>query len=225
MTDVNVVMVTGCPRSGTTAVFKWLSLLDVNALNEYRVTQASSLFVHKVLETKRLGGDADYLVNAIRDLVLGYFGHKSGERTVLLKEPLIQVHEDFIEHNLMIFPNMKIVFMVRHPVNVLNSMVQRKWGMSMNGVTPRDMSIEEGVKIWKRSVQSFIENSQSCYLCSYERLVREPKEESERILGFIDDGHISAFVPEGCKSVSLSKQEVQNIMEETKVERELLGYN
>jgi hypothetical protein len=118
----------------------------------------------------------------------------------------------------LIFPDIKIIFMVREPLATIWSMRQREWGYSLADPKLRNYSLPECIQIWKNCVELAHENydDPNWYICSFERLVKEPKEESCRILRFISSKSSTFFIPKTTDKSRFSDEEKNYILQETR---------
>lgn len=228
-------LITGPPRSGTTAMSEWLGTQPgVTALSESRILIAAHRFLQEVSRLESLNRSAAELEARIGGVVFGYYGDRHwlfGRSILVDKEPLGHIalsdgsHSEFLENVLRISPGAKLVLMIRHPIATIWSMQQRAWGYSLAQGTPTRGSLEEDIGRWRRAAAVVAEYASrpDTLLCRFEELVRHPDEESARVLDFLGVENGTPFQPQPTKEVAFSAETMQLIMEETDQEVELLS--
>lgn len=228
-------LITGPPRSGTTAMSEWLGTQPgVRALSESRILIAAHRFLQEVGRLKSLDRSSAELEARIGGLVFGYYGDRHwllGRSILVDKEPLGHIalsdgsHSDFLENVLRISPGAKLVLMIRHPIATIWSMQQRAWGYSLVHGTPARGSLEEDIGRWRAAAGVVAEYSSrpDTLLCRFEELVRNPDEESARILDFLGVENGVPFEPQPTRDVAFSAETMELIMEKTAREVESLG--
>jgi len=220
-----ICIITGCPRSGTTAMLRWLSESNqIAGFDEPKICKMSSRFMGDVYYYAALYPNRDVLGKLFKNILYKYMGHQKiiWNKTLVIKEPLSL---RFTENIRKIFPDLKIIYMVRHPVNVFNSMAKRKWGCRLKNATPKDMSLEEGINMWKASVNQYIKNKNAkTYLCVHENLITNTDCESARIKEFLKIKRLNAFTVSDTAKIDLEEGVVRKILDDTKREREYFRY-
>jgi len=223
-------LVTGPPRSGTTAVGRWLLGHDhVVGLNESRILVAAHHLVSQIHRFQSLHLQRRSLEELARRWALGSygaFGLVFGARALVDKEPLEPIafpdkdYSAFLKNIRGLFPSIRLLFIIRDPVPTLWSMTQRKWGKSLRGVEPFDLSMEEHIENWCANVDLALEyaGDPGAYLCSFRRLVTEPALESRRILEFLGLKDGRPFEPRPTKEVGFNPEALERIREATVVQ-------
>ena len=221
------VFITGCPRSGTWALVDWLhKQKEVITWGESRVLICAHRFMEEV---RRFASTEAYhveFISNIQKLVYDHYLRHSilWNRTLVEKEPLEPIafpdraYNRFIENIMGIFPDMKIIFMVRDPIPTIWSMTQRDWGHSLSQGTLKRYSIEECVENWCECaalIQQY-ESANQVYVCRFERLVDRPEEESLRIRKFMSIGAGLPFEPKKTKVCGFNDEEQKYISDRTK---------
>ena len=221
-------LVTGCPRSGTTALVKWLSQQKgVSAFSETRILVATHEFLQAFDRLGLTYAKRPSLIRTIRGTVSHYYAARMPMwgQLVVDKEPLEPIafpdlsYKDFIEHVRLLIPETKFVLMIRHPVATVWSMRNRTWNSKW-------LSLEECIRIWKdnAAVISSYTGHPNVYVCRFEDLVSRPGDVSAAILRFLGVRNGSPFVPAPTKEAALTHEEDAEIIAQTLHERAALGY-
>jgi len=195
-------LISGAPRSGTTAVARWLGEQPRIALCiESRTLIAAHRFLDEVHRFEALAKYEDELVRAARRMVKDHDRGKRlllGRRALIDKEPLEPIalpdgqFDAFLSNVRRILPKAKLLFLVRDPVASVHSMAKRDWGVSLADAAPRRFSLAEHVETCCRAVGAILSAVQDfdAYACDFGRLRRNAVEESQRIAYFLE-------IPEG----------------------------
>ena len=230
-----ICLITGPPRSGTSAAVKWLEQQEgINALNESRVLVAAHGMVREVHRFKKLNLQKAELTANARRAVLAHYAkttHYTNPPLLIDKEPLEPIafpdrdYASFIASVRAMFPDVRMLFMVRDPVSTIWSMTQRKWGYSLRDEEPRSFSLEEHVEIWCAGVDAVLSGmrGEDTYICQYESLVSEPDHESARIGHFLGVPSLSPFRPRPSDESAFNPDELGFIEAQTKERVEALA--
>lgn len=230
------VLISGCPRSGTSACLQWMDNHPRTVtFYENRIAYALSTFCDTVDRYQKLANRANFLQGQIRSLFLRDAADQKWTRgrVLVLKEPVQATAFEHVDQLAMLM-NLKrlltplsIVLLTRHPVNVVNSMLNRKWGTSIVGAEPQEMSVERGVAAWKNAAdmsQAF-KDDDSVLDIRFEDFL----EESERTAASIAaaTGLSGTFNVElrRIARVSLTDEQIDYVLEQTENERTSFGYN
>jgi len=132
--------------------------------------------------------------------------------------------ESFISSVEVLFPTAQILAMVRNPEAVVNSMRQREWGYSVDGMEPRPRSVEECIKIWNHGAifAARLSSRENTTVVKFGNLVSEPEKESTRIAEVLHLSQVKDFTPLSTLEVTLSADECDRIWSSTKEARRLL---
>lgn len=220
-------LVTGAPRSGTTAVGDWLvNHRSVTGLTESRLCIASFRLLEQVQRFKQLKMNEARLQELTRSLAYAYYADSCVlvNKSVLLdKEPLEPIafpdenYEFFIEQMRKLWPNLKLIFMLRNPIATVWSMQDRTWGYSLAERTAKHFSIEQHIRTWT-AIAELIEKQHSrpdVYVCRYERLIENPEAESRRICDFLEIAYADPFSAKKGKDHKFSEAQLVEIREAT----------
>jgi len=229
-----ISLLCGCPRSGTSAMRNWLQLQPgVAALFESRIMISAHRFVEEVERFSVLHANRDILLPQIKKLVFSYCARTKliWRKQLVVKEPLEPIafpdkrYGDFLKNVRVVFPDIKLMFMIREPVATIWSMTQRKWGYSLTQGELLTYSIEESVKNWKACAELACEyaSDPNVYICMFDKLIGEPEEESRRIFEFLSISSRNYFQPRPTKTPGFSDDEKDFILRETQPQRELLS--
>lgn len=200
-------LVTGSPRSGTTAVVKWLKQQEgVTALSESRVLLGSYAVMREVHRFKKLERKEPILRTSARNMTYDNYARICNYKSnpiLIDKEPLEPIalpdldYADFISCISSIMPEAKILFMLRDPVSTVWSMTQRKWGYSLTEGEPRTFTLEEHIENWCACADIILASAgtASTYVCQYGVLTSAPERESARIGAFLGIPNAQPFQP------------------------------
>jgi len=229
-----ISLLCGCPRSGTSAMRNWLQLQPgVAALFESRIMISAHRFVEEVERFSVLHANKNILLPLIRRLVFSYCAQTKfiWRKQLVVKEPLEPIafpeerYGAFLQSMRMVFPEIKLIFMVREPVGTIWSMTQRKWGYSLTQGDLRTYSSEESIRNWKACAGLACEYAPdpNVYVCMFDKLIGEPEEESRRIFDFLSINSRNYFQPKPTKTPGFTEEEKEFILRETQPQRELLS--
>jgi hypothetical protein len=216
-------LITGCPRSGTSAVRDWLQQhKELSTVFESRVLVGAHQFTRQVNRFATLSHHKESLLENLRNIVFDHYASIKFVfgKILIEKEPLEPIafpdleFEEFLENTRLLFPDLKIVFMLRDPLATVWSMRCRKWGYSLTSQELREFSLEECIETWNQStkiVRAFSHDS-NFYVCSFESLVEDPLLESSKIYDFLGVTKGTAFQPKATKEIGFSEEEKTYIL-------------
>lgn len=233
------VLVTGCPRSGTTAVASWLlSAPGVSGTSESRRTIACRAMLRTakrfwcfdpmapLMATDR-ATSLEMVKQVARDGSLRMYGvAPDHDGTLVDKEPLEPVafpEEDYAEYlqDVLDIWDAKLVCMVRNPIDTIASMMRRKWGYSIRDGKPRDLALHECIRTWKKATRAIIRMKvvapETTRLQTYESLTAYPELQSEEICSFA-----GLSLPDFLPRASLHGEFDLHVVQETAWERQVL---
>jgi len=212
-------LISGAPRSGTTAMRFWLSKhRGIATFNESRMLVTAHGFLQEVSRFRHLKADEKIFVDMARQLVHGYYrraGVLLGRSLLVDKEPLEPIafpdkdYKTFLVNTRKILPETKFLFMIRDPIATVWSMTQEKWGYSLTDGEPQKLPVDEHIENWKACADLLIEYSAdaSAYICQFGRLVTEPERESSRIFDFLQVRRGEPFRPNPTDKIGFSDKE------------------
>lgn len=229
-----ICLVTGCPRSGTSALLHWLhEQKQVTGLNESRILISAHRFVDEVERLEALFDKRLLLLTLIRRLLYTYYARSRYVvgKLAIEKEPLEPMafpdkgYERFLRNIRLIFPEIKLLFIIRGPVETIWSMRQRQWGYSLTDKKLRTYSLEECIRNWQACAELIAKyaSAQNVYVCKFERLVANPVAESRRILDFLSIRATTMFQPRATSVCGFSETDQEFIVRETEPQREMLA--
>ena len=226
-------LVTGAPRSGTSAMVSWLGRQSrVKSFAETKLLLVAHRLRRSLLSWKRfLEADISRRVRQFIHQSYAQEGVYLGAHTLLDKEPLDPLslppneYSSFLTSVEAIFPSAKFIVMVRNPETVVSSITNRKWGFSIQGEEAKNRTVEDGIVIWKKTNQfvSTIAQKENVYVCQFEKLVEQPEQESKRIASFLQIDNWDPFQPRETAEVTLSPDESCRVWEETRSCRQRLA--
>ena len=226
-------LITGAPRSGTTAVCRWLSSQDgVVGSPETRILVAAHHLVREIDRFDRLDRQQELLLADARRLVEKFYARKYRvwNRVLVDKEPMEPIafpdrdYEQFIHNVRRLFPELKLLVMVRAPLDAIWSMSQRPWGTSLVTDELRTFSLETHIATWNANMNviASLRDEPNVYICSFNRFVTEPRAEADRIRNFLGLRSGPTFVPKETKTVEFGPAERDQILHSTEARWEHL---
>lgn len=230
-----ICLVTGCPRSGTSAVVEWLGHQEgVATFFESRVLIAAHRFLTEVHRFSDLHKRREELTAAARRLVIGYYAAHARiwGRLIVDKEPLEPIafpaedYGEFLDSLWALLPAVRVVCMMRHPVNVIWSLTQRQWGYSLTEPRLRDFTVDEGIALWKKNVvvADAVRSREGTVVLRLEDLVEHPDRVSGELRAFLGIKRLSTFEPQPRAQPGFGVAEIQRIIAATERERAAWGY-
>jgi hypothetical protein len=219
-------LITGCPRSGTSALHSWLKLERQTAcIYEPRNLIAAHQYMNQVDRLSILNLHRSWNIAGIKEAVYYYYARylRIWRRVLIDKEPLEPIafpdrdYVRFIQHVREVFPEAGLLFMIRVPAETIWSIVNRQWGESLTSGELVDVSLEEAIAIWNDAADAVLEfrDDPNAYFCFFASLVAEPERESAAIWRFLSINSRSVFQPGSTKQVGFSESELEQIRRET----------
>jgi len=217
-------LITGCPRSGTSALCAWLKVQPgISGFYESRITIAAHRFLQSVDRFKHLAEHETTLIESARRMVLDHYSQIRflPGRVILEKEPLEPIafpdhdYSSYLHTMRRLFPAMKLIFITRNVENTVWSMTQRTWGQSLAAPTEISLNISQATRIWldsNRLIQK-MQNEPNTLSIQYEDLVARPGEVSKQLCDFLNIQYRSPFVPTSGKTPQFSAEELKLIHE------------
>ena len=152
-------------------------------------------------------------------------------KKLIIKEPLEAIafpdyrYGEFIENMRAIFPGLKIIFMVRGPLQTVWSMQQRKWGESLTVKESRTLTLNECIQDWLDCTELAYQNRDNpdVYVCIFEKLIAEPVEESKRIFDFLSIEGNNYFETRPTAIERFSEKDKKQILNKTEALRKKLS--
>jgi hypothetical protein len=228
-------LLSGAPRSGTTALIDWLARQSrIAAFQESRILIAAHRCLDEVDRFGSLNADSTQVLPLVRNMVLGYYAgvrNLAGKQLLMDKEPLEPVafpsgdYARFLLHVRSLFPASRFLFVVRDPVATVWSMTRRAWGESLTTPERRTFTIEEHTQNWCICADLALQycSEPNTYIVQFGRMMRDPAGESRRILAFLGIRAGPEFVPHPTKDVGFTKDEAEAIRRGARPQLELLG--
>ena len=132
--------------------------------------------------------------------------------------------QGFLSNFQMLFPDAKLLFIMRDPIATIWSMTQRQWGYSLASKELRTFSLQEHVENWTDCAEVIHEYAakKNVYVCKFENLTESPEEESRRIFDFLELPYSKNFQPKQTSVSSFSEEDKEFILRETKMQREMI---
>lgn len=231
--EENLVWILASPRSGTTWLSKNLLSYNTHILNEFNITKhlgtGATFMGNKKTFMNIQGKRRDYIfsleykdtwVYYLRKLVVNriYSQFNDTSKKVIIKEPAIAGILTVSQ----IFPNSKIIFIVRDGRDIVDSQLDgrvhgfEKGGRFQGKTFPilnkknREVFIKNSSENWVRITQEILETHEKhdknkCYLVKYESLLYDTLTELEKIYDFLN--------------IKISKNDLEKIVNESKFEK------
>jgi hypothetical protein len=230
-----ICLVSGAPRSGTTALIEWLGHQPgVSAFVESRILVGMHRFIEEVDRFQNLDKDSAIIVNLARRLVFDYYSGSRiliGKRLLMDKEPLEPIafpskkYGQFVLNVKRLFPESKLLLAVRDPVATIWSMTRRTWGSSLTHMETRRFTIEAYVENWCSCADLVLQycSDPNTYIVQFGRLVNDPENESRRIFNFLKLRNGNSFQPRPTKEIGFSNKEQEKILGMLQPQLELLN--
>jgi hypothetical protein len=219
-----ICLISGSPRSGTSALCKWLGCQPgVSAFFESRLLVSIHGFMEEIYRFHSLDRDSATLINLARNLVFDYYSNKNilmGKQLLIDKEPLEPIafpsrdYQKFIINFRRLFPESKLLLAIRNPIATIWSMTRRTWGSSLTNVESKRFTIEEYIENWCSCANLILQHCSdpNTYIVQFGRLVNEPENESRRIFDFLNIRKGDSFQPCGTKEVGFNNEEKEKIL-------------
>jgi hypothetical protein len=228
-------LISGCPRSGTSALLRWLrNQPGVASFFESRLLLVAHAALDQAERFESLSTNLGAIVRETRTLVLRGYAETQwlAGRLLIDKEPMAPIalpdddYERFLRHVGLIFPHRRLILMVRDPVATVWSMRKRKWGYSLTSGTLVEWPLDTCIDVWRRNARIACDHlhEPSTLVCRFENLVEHPVEESERIRRFLALRGSQSFASSPTKTIAFPDHDRAAILAATEKERRLLGY-
>ena len=220
-----ICLISGAPRSGTSAVCKWLGLQpSVLSFHESRILPSASKFVEEAFLFRNLESDKEKIANLAQHLVYDYYSSSRvllNKKLVIDKEPLEPIafpskdYFQFILNTKKILPKIKLLYVIRDPIATIWSMSHRAWGESLTIPEARRFSLEEYIANWNACAEIALQLSfePNTYLIQFGDLVHDSKNESRKIFDFLNIKKGTLFQPRQTNEIGFSKEEKERILQ------------
>lgn len=230
----HLCLISGAPRSGTTALNLWLSShREVAGIGEARILIAIHRFMEEIYRFQKLEKNKKDLLDMARCLTNEYYRGQRvllGRSLIIEKEPLEPIafpdkqYKIFLENVRILFPESKFIFMIRDPIATIFSMKQRKWGLSLKNSELRSFTLEEHIENWCSCIDCILlyTDDPNTYICQFGKLLKDSEDESKKILDFLKVSKGKQFQPKQTKTIGFSQEERELILERSRPQIEAL---
>jgi hypothetical protein len=230
-----ICLISGAPRSGTTALCEWLGhQRGVSGFHESRILVGIHGFMGEVNRFRNLDTDGATTVRLARQLVFDYYSSSRiliGKRLLLDKEPLEPIafpskdYGQFIINVKRMLPDSKLLLAIRDPLATIWSMSQRTWGSSLTDMETRRFTLEEYVENWRACADLIVQyrSDPNTYIVQFGRLIHDSENESKRIFDFLNIHRGISFQPHQTNKTGFGNEERGNILRRVKPHLELLN--
>ncbi|MCP5004997.1 MAG: sulfotransferase [Planctomycetes bacterium] len=230
----SLCLVVSCARSGSTAISDWLSKQSgVVYAGQSRIQTVTCRYIQEIDSFKSLTKDRALLLKLVNELVWQYYAKSFffWNRVLVDKEnfdPTTFPHgryEEFIDTLQYLFPDIKLLFLVRDPVATIWSMHKKKyWGYSLARSSLLTYTRDEYIDIWNQCtiLASKSRGMKNVYVCEFEKLVAAPDKESAKIFKFLGIPGSNIFCPNVTDEIGFDQSERQYILDATESVRKAL---
>ncbi|MCK6567149.1 MAG: sulfotransferase [Anaerolineales bacterium] len=217
-------LITGSPRSGTSALVRWLGKQkQISAFPESRILVSSHRFLEEARRFQNLEKEIGRIESLARKLAFDYYIDSRlslGKRLIVDKEPLepiafpLRDYEKFIINVRKIIPRAKILFAIRDPLATIWSMSRRTWGESLTEPQRRRFTLDEYIEDWNMCAELVLENcaAPNVYIVQFGRLINDPANESKRIFDFLGIRGGALFEPRETNEINFDNKEREKIL-------------
>ncbi len=217
-------LITGSPRSGTSALVRWLGMQrQISAFPESRILVSAHRFLEEARRFQNLEKEIWRIEALARKLVFEYYIDSRlsmGKRLIVDKEPLepiafpLRDYEKFITNVGKIVPRAKILFAIRDPLATIWSMSRRTWGESLTEPQQRRFTLDEYIEDWNTCAELVLENcfATNMYVVQFGRLINDPVNESRRIFDFLGIRDGTPFRPRETTEINFEHEEREKIL-------------
>jgi hypothetical protein len=222
----NICLITGAPRSGTSALCDWLGTQrEVSSFPESRILVSANKFIEEAYRFQN--PDKRIIDNLIKRLILNYYSKSRmliGKKLLVDKEPLepiafpLKNYADFIGNIKKILPDIKILFAIRDPFATIWSMSRRTWGESLTNMESIKFSIKDYVDNWCSCVDIAVQyrSDPQTYTVQFGRLIKDSENESKKIFEFLNIRNGIIFQPRITKENNFAEEDKKAIMVQVK---------
>lgn len=222
-------LITGCPRSGTTALLNWLGQQPgVVIREESRIFHAAAAFLTEVERFTALASRRRRLEGLLGELVSSSSGDgaPAATRLIVEKEPLERIaipdgrYSGWLLRVRSLMPSLKVLYMVRDPTQVVSSMLARTWGHSLARGPVVSLAFEDCLDTWLATARLALDlsNDPGVLIVNHGRLVTEPAAESNRIAAFLGLASAVAFAPSPTRAGILTPSQAEAVIAATGLE-------
>lgn len=226
-------LISGAPRSGTTALINWLGEQPgVSAFEESRILVSIHAFMEEAHRFANLSNDTG-IVPLARRLVLEYYASSRiviGMRLIVDKEPLEPVafpakeYGQFLRNIRTLLPEAQFLLAVRDPIATIWSMSRRTWGESLTNPEANRWSVEQHTQNWCSCADLILHYASDprTHIVQFGRLVNDPRNESRSICHFLGIRAGKSFEPHPTKDSGFSREEREEILRVVQPRLEML---
>ncbi len=231
----SLCLVVACARSGSTALSNWLNNQSgVVSAGQSRILTVTCRYIQDIDGFKSLNLNRALLLKLANELVWQYYANSFFLWNYVLvdKENFDPTafpygrYEEFLDTVQSLFPDIKLLFLVRDPVATIWSMHQKKlWGYSLTRRSLLTYTRDEYIDIWNQSaiLASKYRGVKNAYICEFKKLVATPEKESAKIFKFLAIPGSSLFCPKATAEIGFDQTERQYILDATEAARKALS--
>lgn len=233
----DICLITGAPRSGTSALCEWLGAQPgVSAFPESRILISAHRFLEEAFRFKNLANDNADLADLVSQLVAAYYSKSRvlmDGKLVVDKEPLepiafpLKDYAQFVFNYKKMFPKGKLLFTIRDPLATIWSMSQRVWGESLSTPEARKFTLEEYAENWCACADLALQfrGDGNTHIVQFGNLIKDPVNESGRIFALLHIRNGNPFQPRRTHEIGFSLEEQEKILRIVRKQQEALSLN
>lgn len=212
-------LITGAPRSGTSALVRWLGTQkQISAFPESRILISAHRFLEEARRFQNLEKEIVRIENLVQKLAYEYYIDSRlslGKRLIVDKEPLEPIafpskdYATFISNVRKIFPEAKLLLAIRDPFSTIWSMSRRTWGESLSDKLKHHFTLQEYIDTWKACAEVVLQyhGLPNVYVVQFGRLINDAENESGKIFDFLKLRNGVPFKPRETNEVNFDIEE------------------
>ena len=195
----------------------------VVVFQESRILVSIHRFLEETYRFQNPNHDTAVLTKLASQLVSNYYAASNiliGKKLLVDKEPLEPIafppkdYRNFIINFRLVFPDAKLLFVIRDPVATIWSMSRRRWGESLTNREAKKFTLQEFTENWCSCADLLLSyrTDPSTYILQYGCLVSDPVNESRRIYDFLQIKYGDSFQPRKTKEIGFNRDEREEIL-------------
>lgn len=217
-------LITGSPRSGTSALVRWLGTQkQISAFPESRILISTHRLLEEAHRFHNLEKEIAKIELLVRKLVYDYYidsRFSLGKKLIVDKEPLEPIafpsrdYAKFVANVRKFLPEAKLLLAIRDPFSTIWSMSRRTWGESLSDEQQHRFTLQEYIETWKAGAEIIIQYHElpNVYIVQFGRLVNDAENESKKIFDFLKLRDGVSFKPRETNEVNFNIEDRELIL-------------